>query len=995
MTEMPNLWEELRNSNAEDLIRRFDVDFDIPSRRNVCIGLLLTMGAYEGSADPAIRAGAWWCRMVHHDVEYQILQGLEAIAESRGAAEAVKARLDRGAGSAFDAYVYARWNDGVGKIHYRCGDMTEARLSFERAVKLAEDPAWRDALARCLPDFRSNVHRADYEEQLKVGVARATQQMTDQELNALRKAGLERLASNYEPHIAEARTSRLGASLPAAIEAGGAALLEALKRQTIDPAPAKDDLETREFYRGVSSLLHNQAIAVKDTERARSLELSWQSAALCFLQGDHYRLGQALKHRADMLGSAAEETRKESNWLLSSLADGKIKWKRGQWLARQTLARRLAEGGDVKGGIAQISEIFKALRERRRSRGGDLGFDVDVLAHSTRALEEIVGRGSAELKARCEGHLRSLRLDAARAVRGVVKVSTYKQRYAGEVFPLYLRAVAELAKDVDAALTKAKSPPGQESRRSDEGAGESLDALLGEIAELAKDIEGTARTADQGGDVDWMDLASLVEEVSSRELLDVLASSRRDERPRAPKPLAAGVSPEPVAEMGSRGRRGAVERRAGEAGDVVDREVARQRTAADERALHRPIQTTPHNDEIGTDLRRFTSQRENHAIVRYFLQGWDARRGQAEALRAMVFINGRPAELCDLDITEVKQLARSLAGQRPSRAQAKALWEHLLRAPWEKFAPHLKKEAGGAGGEPKLRELTLIPCTDLFALPLQCASVPQGTAGTHDGGERPLGCAAPLAFSVSATAYVTRARHLLRVQPVDPTDDLCALVPDPEPGRAVKADELLNLGWKRERFWVAGRPPAGLPADDFQTQGDGDRDGLLRLMAKEPEFFAFAGHGTQVMIDGSPEVALLLHGTDVLSQYDIASLVQLPRNKWTLLGACVSGQGVDSGGGEVAGFIRSFMAAGAGAIGATLWEVDNDLIAAVLGGLLQRAVTCRGTIDVVEALREIQATQLEVRGSSRGAGGRRDLDRDDLGPDNENLPEHCPVVLYL
>jgi hypothetical protein len=116
----------------------------------------------------------------------------------------------------------------------------------------------------------------------------------------------------------------------------------------------------------------------------------------------------------------------------------------------------------------------------------------------------------------------------------------------------------------------------------------------------------------------------------------------------------------------------------------------------------------------------------------------------------------------------------------------------------------------------------------------------------------------------------------------------------------------------------------------------------------------------------------------VITQYDIATLVRLPRNKLTLLGACVTGQGVDLGGGEVSGFLRSFMAAGCGALAVTLWPVLDEAIVDVAGSLLRAIKTgMNGPVDLVQKL-----FQASLARCKKVDGARERL-------------EACPVVLYL
>ncbi len=103
-----------------------------------------------------------------------------------------------------------------------------------------------------------------------------------------------------------------------------------------------------------------------------------------------------------------------------------------------------------------------------------------------------------------------------------------------------------------------------------------------------------------------------------------------------------------------------------------------------------------------------------------------------------------------------------------------------------------------------------------------------------------------------------------------------------------------------------------------------------------------------------PGPVLELEG-DCLTQFDIAMGVSLPRNKLTILGACASGQGTNLGGGEVAGFIRAFIAAGCGALGVTYWPVLDDNISETIRHLLiaaQSSADSGQPFDVVQEMYE-------------------------------------------
>jgi hypothetical protein len=212
---------------------------------------------------------------------------------------------------------------------------------------------------------------------------------------------------------------------------------------------------------------------------------------------------------------------------------------------------------------------------------------------------------------------------------------------------------------------------------------------------------------------------------------------------------------------------------------------------------------------------------------------------------------------------------------------------------------------------------------------------------------------------VSATAFVARGRHLLKRQPVAPDDDLAAVVvADPN---GVSGDEICGTGWAPEHMIVVGDRPAGL--DGVTEYHEADLDGITAISARKPEFFVYAGHGD--FLPTYRELGPFLELKDnFLTQYDVALRLRLPRNRLTVLGACLAGQGAQTAGGDVVGFLRSLIAAGSGAVAVPLWSVLDAAMVDTVRTLLaaSRAALARPdpVFDVVETLhrhyREVAST---------------------------------------
>ncbi|MCF4136894.1 CHAT domain-containing protein [Streptomyces sp. Tue 6430] len=262
------------------------------------------------------------------------------------------------------------------------------------------------------------------------------------------------------------------------------------------------------------------------------------------------------------------------------------------------------------------------------------------------------------------------------------------------------------------------------------------------------------------------------------------------------------------------------------------------------------------------------------------------------------------------------------------------MWSLLVGPFWE------SADRGGP-----LTHLTLIPTDDIFAIPLHVATEPDD--------DRPLAARVPLSHSVSVAAFVTRGRHLLKKQLMEDDDDLAALL---STDRRATGREIVKAGWRAAHVHVAGRVPAAL-AGRIAGEFGADWEGLEQLVSVKPEFFVYAGHG--VYVDEPEASGPLIHlgKTDMLSQFDLALRVSLPRNKLTVLGACLAGQGMGSEGGDVLGFMRSLIISGAGAIGVPLWSVQDSAMVSTVGALLRGSrealgPSSTGVFDVVQALHD-------------------------------------------
>jgi len=882
--------------DVEDLILRCDGDFDVPLRHAYAIGILRMVGAFSpagsGHRARARRVGASWCDIVRADVEYDMWGGLDRIEQSRADAQFLleSGTPEQGREGRFIAYATARWFDGAGKIRYRLGSYTRARIDFETAVGVAED----NGLWWCLPDLRSNLLRAQFEE------AKQTRQDA---------ADPRQLAREFQEE-----RRRLLKEAP-------------FHRVAVHKIDARASVRKREYVRGYSNILHNLAVSLRDLGRLQdSLAVSRESLRVSRALGDEYRIGQSTNHQASIY--KAQGDKEKAQQLLAELRAGQ--WPRGRRIARQ----QLADFAEPKAGAAELRRLLEELT--REGSSSAAGMDIDMHAYTVTLYGAVVGK----LEDSADPDVQDLRADVAQQRLAMARL--VRQAVA---LPMYKRA-----------LKKAIRPSFQEQ------------------------IAQRVARADSGGETAATDIEEafgLAEESSGRELLDMLSAaglprlelpaSASDAEPRV-VPRRRKASPEEdessAGKQSTRARpvRRASVRRADPAGnDVLLEELARRETEFENQFLRQPLEAAPHDPEIAHHVRMYTVNHPGSCLVRYFTYAV----GKEVRLGAFVFKGNVIRYEAGISYREVTELARSLPTERaPDLEQCRRIWMLLIAPVWQHIT---------SGGDPT--HLVIIPSDVVFSIPVHVAMEP--------GDVRPLVARVPMSQSVSATALVGRGRHLLKIQPVDDNDDLAAVVVADEEAiggsGGVDGSELLETNWPPQHLTIIGDRP-----EDLAEVGEhrrADLDGINAITEAKPEFFVYAGHGAYSPAFEELGPYLELHG-NYLTQYDIALRLRLPRNKLTVLGACMAGQASQSGGGDVVGFLRSLMTAGAGAIALPLWSVWDSAMVRTIRTLLaeSRAVLDRDepVFDVVQTLHTYYREEAE-----RAVGH----------PDE--FAERFPVTVYL
>ncbi|WP_214406322.1 CHAT domain-containing protein [Pseudonocardia lacus] len=894
------------------VIQTFDVDFDRPMRHAAAEWLLTIHDAFRpvDAGNPAAlttRVGAYWCRIVSADVRFQLAAGLTAIAESSDDATRLRSVAGAEAG-----YAAARWADGAGRILYRTGNHTRGRMLFEDACALADE----HGLWWCKPDMTSNRLRSQLQEAEQAGNDR-----------------LERIAELAQ------------------------AMRDAVEEQTLigchwgvstTVAPPPDaSVHQREFLRGNLSLTHNLSLLLfrlgnlRDDEslRAESGELADRVVELASATGDGYREAQATLQQAQVLRHAHGHSSSKVREKLERIR--RLSWERGRLIAEQQIAHTDADEAGMR----------TLLQHAEDAISRPSGVDLEIASGAVQRAREVLIELPGTVRNKWQERLRVVELKVVRSVRQVIALPSYKRAYAGTVRPIYLAEIRRLLDD--ASATDTAEPEAWEDivgLVEESTARELLDMISGaELPQLDPPDNTMTDAAVSEAGVE-------VEDAGNLDSSDLLVDGDQD--------LTVAAGEEVAGRRGlsalSPGRRAAPRRMTSPELQEQDRMALLEREKEFERQfLRHPLQAAAHDPEIAAKADGYVANNPGACIVRYFVHG-TREDGSPDRLAAVVFRDDvrRPVDCGDLaPIRAVvdRMLTQEIDGRivsYPDLRTARDIWDLLLAPIWDDVV----------GGGEDLNHLVVVPTDDLFAVPFQIA-VPAGGI--------PLGARVPLSLSVGLSAFLLRGRSSLRHQRVSASDDLSALIlPDVgsgDPGTQVSGNEIA-VGWPREHLFLAGHRPSKL-AESVEPF-DADWAGLARLSAPRPEFFVYAGHGRYASQYGELGPCLQLGRDDRLTSYDVALRLRLPRNRLTILGACLAGQGSGTTGGDVAGFLRAFTAAGAGAIALPLWSVHDDAVVATASRLLRASRdalrTPRRVFDVVGTLHEQYRTVVDRYRSAEG-----------------------------
>jgi hypothetical protein len=921
------------------LIEWFDSWFDVRLEHDRCLKLLREAGAFSLSDSDAYHAlsihlGATWCEMIKWDVRYDLRRGGLVRDRSRIAADllakwtAEQIRTGQELvlhSSRFATNMLARWFDGAGKLYFRNREYTDARKMFEQALSWAkEGEHWF-----LVPDLRSNHVRADFEEQRTAG------KMPD-------------LVAEYTRLHKETVAQARGRNISIPFQSDSAEYDQSMLR---DEPGRGAPREEREFLRGLCSILHNMSLAEEPPENSESFLEQWngslthseESAAIAEAMRDEYRLAQAINHQAKLMAKRAkhcscaddrQECLDRAKAFFARVRD-QLRWQRGRLIAWQQSAVLATQASnsltEIMRGIDELKRLLGVIKSHSAFATGEQSGDLEIYDYTVRALREVATRlegwnettehNAVQAYDQLLKLVEDEELTVARAVRRVVKVTVYKQHFNRQRVLVYEREVAKHIgkREFQRALALLEEATGRELLDI-----LALDANAGAEGELAS--------------FDW--IPPSVQSVY-------------------PVPISATTFTEPSAQ-----RRHGLRRSSEAVSALRQAYLTNAMQEFDYEAREHPISVTPHDPEICEKIVDLSRREPGLAVVRHV--SLPRRNGVGRSLAAFVVRNGE-LTLHDLDWSAAEVAFREMVQCDPSsgatvivphKEQARILWDTLMAPLWRTIVP---------SPDDLPEHLVFVPHLDTFQVPLHLAL-------EHDEA-LPLAARVPLAFSVSGTMHFATLRYRKRWLNPRADDDLCAII-----GPDVSGNEICKTGWDAKRLHVFGNDDGEMSG--YEYYGEAEWECLEKTLSEiTPEFLVVGCHGSYDADDQGQLGPTLNFGQGIpyASQYDIARRLHLPGNLFTALAACVSGQGAALEGGDVAGFVRSFIAAGAGALGVTLFSVLDEEIVRTVQHLLSATRWAPGSasVDLVATLQRYYA--------SRCSG----LD------DADKRIDACPLVIYL
>ena len=404
---------DLDKTNAQEIIRAFDVEFDMTMNQYLALQALRLIDAFESPnggdiENLAIYCGACWCKIVTYDVRDEYLLARETIRESAPLAKELAEKVAEGALSSnldeFPRYVAARWHDAAGKIFYREKRYLAANRYFKKASELASNTT----TLPCLADITSNNIRNEYELDNSVGSGKPIHHYVGKLIDEIKK-----YKGEEDPEI---------------------------RRGVAGMYQNKATIQWR--HKGGGPYAHDRAIESAKESLRISKELE-----------DVYRWAQA------MFAIAHAEKEKENycsakRHLEQLQREKKHIGGRNLRLVQQNLAEIYAIKKDTSRAKKKFDELLSEVTDRRRLRGGDLGHDLPFHHWTIKLMEKLGLLKGNELVE----HLR----EVIEGGRRVLDVGHYKQLYSKDIFPIYCRLIESMENRPDEQFRLVEESSGRE-----------------------------------------------------------------------------------------------------------------------------------------------------------------------------------------------------------------------------------------------------------------------------------------------------------------------------------------------------------------------------------------------------------------------------------------------------------------------------------------------------------------------------------------------------
>lgn len=427
---------------AIDLIGKVIIPFvshyDIPFKYDEGIGKLWHQGCFrdlehiENSnvTDLTEFVGAHYCAMIREDVYLRLTEGLQLLRRSQDNWEELNKCLPcKEIDEVQHRYILARWQDAKGRILYRTGNYTLARLAFLKALEIISDDLFPARITKtspywCWPDIKSNLERTNFE------IARQYGDGDDKQAKSL-----------------EARQE-----LELAIEWSRVAI-----------ACEFDTTRKKELLRGLVSCLHNWLSCEPPDDTPQKHQFSYQLENLLssWCNDDIYRNAQFLSMKGQLEKKSSPEKSKEFYRKLSCLP-----WPRGRFFANQNIAN-LEDDWET---LLQLCEGIAVDIERN---GGIDAVDIDRYSWTLQCTERCMPPEEKVTK-EVGDRLRKQQAAITRALSGIVSVATYRQKFEKSLRPRLRLLASEM-------IASWK----HESEIDPRNANEKLDQLIDSLEEFS------------------------------------------------------------------------------------------------------------------------------------------------------------------------------------------------------------------------------------------------------------------------------------------------------------------------------------------------------------------------------------------------------------------------------------------------------------------------------------------------------------------------------